>query len=125
MEDADRVDEIKRSRVPVGRPFERRVVDVALDHVGVRHAADVCVRGVHCGAEIHPDDLPGSIASRVVSVPAVSTTSVEDHLVAEELGLYGFDPIQKLSCVLVVQLGELLPLDSKSAAGFLLYPPKD
>src|SRR2546429_5987937 len=120
MQNANRVDQVEGSPVTVGS-LEGRMVNVALDHVGVRHAAYVCVRGVDRGAEIHPNDLFGSVTSRVVRVPAVSATSVENYLVAEELGLYGFDPIQKLSLVLVIELSELLPLEPEGAGGFLFY----
>src|SRR5438093_480688 len=45
MQNANRVDEVEGSAVTVGS-LEGRMVNVALDHVGVRHAAYVCVGGV-------------------------------------------------------------------------------
>src|SRR5438034_5216092 len=96
------------------------MVNVALDHVGVRQPPHILVCRFHRCAEVHRNQLAGAIPGRVVSVPPVAAAGVEHHLVAKELRLDGMDPVEELGFVLVVQLGELLPLPAESSRRLLL-----
>ena len=112
VQDTDRIDEIERAGTV--SPGKRRVVDVALHHVCVRHLAHVCVGGLDRIAEVHPDDFPRSIPRGIEGVPAVATARVKDDLVPKKIGLDGIDPVEELGLVLVVHLDELLPLPPES-----------
>ena len=113
VENPDRIDKVERSADRI--PRERRMVDIALDHVRVWHLPHVGICSFDCLAEVHGNNLPRSIGSGVEGVPAVATTGVEHDFVAEEFGLDWMDPIKKLRFVLIVEFDKLLPLPPESS----------
>src|SRR6266568_2166170 len=119
MQYADRVDEVERTSSLCSR--KRRVVDVALHHVRVRHLPDVRVRRVDGVAQVHAHYVASPVSRRVESVAAVAAAGVEHELAPEEVGLNRMDPVEKLRLVLVVELDELSPLPAKGGGRLLRH----
>src|SRR4029453_8309713 len=114
MQHAYRIDEIK------GLRGKRRIVKVSLDHVNVAGTLGIKSSDIDWRAEIDGPNLSATLRG-VVSPTPVSATRIENFLSFEERRIMRPHVFEKLCFPLLVHLGKLLPLVTKTQCGSDLF----
>src|SRR2546426_1407028 len=114
MQDADGKGVIENS-------WERQVVDVGLDHMGIRYLAGGRKSGFDGLAEIDSDYLARPPTRSQLRMATFTATTFEHHFVNEKVWAHGRYPAQKLFRVSFVGLCEMGPLPPKArgSCGFV------
>src|SRR4051794_12865831 len=100
-------------------PRKGQIVDVCLQHVGVRQITSCGICSFNGRTEIDADNLFCSPAGSELRMTTFTAAAFQDHLVAKELRCHRLKPAEILLSVPGIFLGKVGPLPTKVCSSLL------